>query len=166
MSFIIEDASSIFYDFGAFGTILKDDYDSKALLEQISEKRERPFQVGEYPEVFYYTGKNRAKLITESIDKFPEFELVIDQTINCRNFYVHGSSKKEKLTAEDRSHFSIFFTDTLEFVFAASELIEAGWDIKEWVSKGSCLSHPFARYIHSYPSYSKDLLEKIQGKAK
>lgn len=391
LSFVIEDASSLFYDFDAFGTILTDDYDSKALLEQISENRERPFQVGEYPEVFYYTGKdevfcsdtcwgkisashcpawsmpspdgismknnipvniefehphkfaeavnkfyallgfcetvlgkpqnvtslyvetaegkdshnslevywcmhpeykehlrdsnkphpadvlinggmspdsfsvvlknwlknqnnrqesrarfiqsfrdqnnytidrlvgasnmfdilpdsavggprplcpalakaikacratlnkvpytqerdgvlgalgrvgnhnlktkvkNRAKLITEKIDKFPELELVIDQAINCRNFYVHGASKKEKLTAEDRSHFSIFFTNTLEFVFAASELIEAGWDIKEWVSKGSCLSHPFSRYIHSYPSYSKELLKKIQDKAK
>ncbi|MBL4803926.1 MAG: hypothetical protein JKY71_03600 [Alphaproteobacteria bacterium] len=387
LGFVIEDASSLFYDFDAFGTILKDDYDSKALLEQISETRERSFQVGEHPEIFYFTGKdevfssdtcwgkisashrpawsfpspdgismknnipvniefehphkfeeavnkfyvllgfletilgqpqnvtrlyvetaetkehhdtleiywcmrpeykeylsdrkphpadvlvnggmapdkfssvlkewleiqsdrqesrarfiqsfrnqnnytidrlvgaanmfdilpdnavgspkslcpalsraievcretlnkvprtqerdgvlgalgrvgnhnlktrvkNRAKLITDKIDKFPELELVIDQTINCRNFYVHGPSKKEKLTAEDRSHFSIFFTDTLEFVFAASELIEVGWDIEEWVSKGSCLSHPFARYIHSYPSYSKELLEKVQG---
>ncbi|MGH1404140.1 MAG: HEPN domain-containing protein [Alphaproteobacteria bacterium] len=110
--------------------------------------------------------KHRARLITDQIDKLPELDLVIDQTINCRNFYVHGASKKEKLTAKDRLHFSIFFTDTLEFIFATSELIEAGWDIKEWVSKGSCLSHPFSRYIHGYPANSKQLFDKIMGEAK
>lgn len=102
--------------------------------------------------------KNRAKLITAIIeDRLPELELIIDEAINCRNFYVHGT--EGKLTPEIRNHFSTFFTDTLEFIFGVSDLIEAGWDIKKWVSRESCLSHPFAQYIHGYPMHLKEFKE-------
>jgi hypothetical protein len=59
---------------------------------------------------------------------FPDSYLVLDEAVNCRNHYVHGSRAK----IDDQEHFFEtvpFFTDTLEFVFAASDLIEAGWNI-------------------------------------
>lgn len=94
--------------------------------------------------------KNRAKLVSEKIDsKCPDLELIIDAAISCRNFYVHGA--EGRLSPEICNQFHTFFTDTLEFIFGASDLIEAGWDIKKWVSQPSGLSHPFARYIHGYP---------------
>jgi hypothetical protein len=44
----------------------------------------------------------------------------------------------------------VFFTDTLEFVFATSELIEAGWDMKAWIAHGTSMTHPFGRYWGTY----------------
>jgi Apea-like HEPN len=69
--------------------------------------------------------QGRAKLITNIVkDKFPELDMVVDQAVNCRNYYVHGSPAKFDYGKHiDHVH---FFTDTLEFVFAASDLLEAG----------------------------------------
>ena len=44
----------------------------------------------------------------------------------------------------------VFFTDTLEFVFATSDLIEAGWDVKAWSKTDMTMSHPFGRYLVTY----------------
>jgi hypothetical protein len=35
-------------------------------------------------------------------------------------------------------------------VFAASDLIEAGWDAKAWCATPTSMSHPFGRYRISY----------------
>ena len=43
-----------------------------------------------------------------------------------------------------------FFTDSLEFVFAASDLVEAGWDIAEWSQRDTARTHPFSHYRASY----------------
>lgn len=94
--------------------------------------------------------KNRAKILTEKLpQKFPDIETVIDEAVNCRNYYVHGTSQG-KLTPENRSEFGPFFIDTLEFIFGASDLIEAGWNINRWVEQGSCLTHPYGLYLYGY----------------
>jgi hypothetical protein len=93
--------------------------------------------------------RSRAKLITDVVgDRFPDLELVVDQAIDCRNYYVHGSNSK----IDYSMHFAQvhFFTDTLEFVFAASDLVESGWDITTWITQSSTLSHPFAQYCFNY----------------
>ncbi len=79
---------------------------------------------------------------------FPDLPLVLDESINCRNHYVHGSPAK----IDYRKNFFEtvpFFVGTLEFVFAASELIEAGWKLDAWIG-GSTRSHPFCNYYTSY----------------
>jgi hypothetical protein len=38
----------------------------------------------------------------------------------------------------------------LEFIFAASELVEAGWDVEKWAKQGSCGSHPFGELRQHY----------------
>ena len=39
---------------------------------------------------------------------------------------------------------------SLEFVFAASELIEAGWNIRTFVETPTSMSHPFGAYWVNY----------------
>jgi hypothetical protein len=92
--------------------------------------------------------KHRAKIINDSCDVFPDLNVVIDECINCRNFFVHGA--EGKLSPEQCYKLSGFFTDTLEFVFGASDLIESGWNINEWFSSPSFGNHPFAQYRHEY----------------
>jgi len=104
--------------------------------------------------------KNRAKRLTDVVgDEFPEMGLVIDEAVNCRNYYVH--STKPRKTNYRYEDFISFFTDTLEFIFSVSDLMEAEWDIKEWISQGSTLSHPFGSYVHSYKAAYRELKTSI-----
>jgi hypothetical protein len=109
--------------------------------------------------------RHRAARLVELVgERFPDLLTVVDESVNCRNYYVHGS---ESPFDYDRNFNAvIFFIDTLEFVFAASDLIEAGWDIRSWIQRGTTMSHPFGRYRVSYPialNHLKDLLRKPNG---
>lgn len=104
--------------------------------------------------------RSRAKLITDIVgDRFPELDLVVDQAIDCRNHYVHGSDTK----IDYSKHFYQvqFLTDTLEFVFAASDLVESGWDITAWTKQSSTLSHPFGQYHVNYARQLSELKELL-----
>jgi hypothetical protein len=78
---------------------------------------------------------------------FPEMISVIDQAVDCRNYFVHGGAPR--MNYSENLLVVWFFVDTLEFVFAASDLIEDGWDIGGWNARTS-VSHPFGRYIRNY----------------
>lgn len=98
----------------------------------------------------------RAKLILDRIPaRFPELELVIDEAVDCRNYFVHGS--RAKMDYNDEFGQVVFFTETLEFIFAASDLIECGWNIEEWSKQSSTVSHPFDRIRLDYEPRLKDL---------
>lgn len=81
-------------------------------------------------------------------DRFPHLLFVSSVAIKCRNFYVHGSSgnidfrKVESLMP--------FLTDALEFIFAASDFIEAGWDAQRWAGGGHGWGHSFSRFYVDY----------------
>jgi len=79
---------------------------------------------------------------------FPDLNLVTDEAVNCRNRYVHGTDSK--IDYEKEFDTFVFLTDTLEFVFAASDLLEAGWDIIAWSKIPTSMSHPFGRYRINY----------------
>lgn len=103
--------------------------------------------------------RSRAKLINKIVgDQFPELEMVVGHAVDCRNFYVHGTV--DKIDWGKHSKFVPFFTDTLEFIFAASDLVDAGWEINAWVRRESVLSHPFGQYRHDY-SQQLDKLKKL-----
>ncbi|HTV59434.1 MAG TPA: HEPN domain-containing protein [Verrucomicrobiae bacterium] len=89
--------------------------------------------------------------------QFGELPTVIDEAVNCRNHYVHGTEPRFDYNAN--FHMVTLFTDTLEFVFAASDLIEAGWDAKKWSSAGTVMSHPFARFRINFAKQ----LEQLKG---
>jgi len=83
------------------------------------------------------------------LKRLPHLQLVLDEAVNCRNHFVHGT--KSRIDYEDGLRFTGFFSSALEFVFATSDLIECGWNIEKWVLKGSSLTHPFADFLHNYP---------------
>lgn len=98
----------------------------------------------------------RSKLILDRIPaRFPELELVIDEAVDCRNYFVHGSKAKMDYTNEFDQ--VIFFTEALEFIFAASDLVECGWNIEAWSAQSSTMSHPFDRFRIDYELHLKDL---------
>lgn len=93
--------------------------------------------------------RHRAELLIGVVgDRFPELTTVTDEAVNCRNYYVHGGEAR----FEYGNHLEVcnFLTDTLEFLFAASDLIEAGWDVKAWCATPTSMSHPFGRYRVGY----------------
>lgn len=92
---------------------------------------------------------HRAKLITEaSPDSFTDLKIPCGQAVLCRSHYVHGSAAPINYN-EDAITFA-FLTDTLEFVFAISDLLELGWDLNSWSEKGSSYSHSFGSYRINY----------------
>lgn len=105
--------------------------------------------------------RSRARLITDVVgNRFPDLDLVINQAIDCRNYFVHGS--EAKIDYSTHSSQVIFFTDTLEFIFAASDLLESGWNISHWITRHSTNTHPFSRYCFSYQHRLSELKTLIQ----
>lgn len=99
--------------------------------------------------------RSRVRIIARQVgDLFPDLELVADNAVDCRNYYVHGT--RPKLDYESGESLVTFFTDTLEFVFAVSDLIDAGWNSNECIRRYTTMSHPFGRYR---VSYARDLAE-------
>lgn len=94
--------------------------------------------------------RHRAQWLIDALGaaRFPELLLVTDEAVNSRNYYVHGGEPRFDYSGNCDT--LDFFIDTLEFVFATSDLIEAGWDIKAWSEMPTSMSHPFARYRVNY----------------
>ncbi len=102
----------------------------------------------------------RGKFLEDTVgERFPELFTVTDEAVNCRNHYVHGT--ETRIDYSNEPDLLVFFTNTLEFVFAASDLVEAGWDIKGWSEIPTSMSHLFGRYRVNYAEnlrYLKSLL--------
>ena len=113
-----------------------------------------------------HKARSRGRIMLEAAGEyFPDLNLVLDESINCRNHYVHGGPAK----MDYRSNFLItapFLTNTLEFVFVASDLIEAGWKIKPWLEAGTTMSHPFGTYRVSYKDDLRVLKALLHAAAK
>lgn len=93
--------------------------------------------------------RHRARPLMDAVgSRFPELLTVIDEAVNCRNYYVHGGEPRFDYSANVNA--VRFFVDTLEFVFGASDLIEAGWNVKAWSEVPTTMSHPFAAYRVNY----------------
>jgi hypothetical protein len=92
--------------------------------------------------------RHRAKWIVDATNaRLNEITIVTDEAVNCRNHYVHGTEARFDYS---QSGMLEFFTDALEFVFATSDLIESGWEIKTWSDKGTTMAHPFGRFLVGY----------------
>lgn len=93
--------------------------------------------------------------------KFPELALVAKTAVQCRNFFVHGGSGDFNYAAIEP--LMCFLTDALEFIFAASDLIDAGWDANSWSSKHYGGGHNFTRFRMAYNENLAEL-KKALGK--
>ena len=100
--------------------------------------------------------RRQAGRIVETIgDQFPDLTWVIDEAVACRVYYVHGGQPRFNYNR----HFAsvIFLTRTLEFVFAATDLIQAGWNAKAWSERATVGSHFFSRYLLNYAAELRNL---------
>lgn len=90
-------------------------------------------------------------------NRFPDLDLIAKTAVKFRNFFVHGGSdgfdyaKLEPLMP--------FLTDALEFIFATSDLICAGWNAVAWCDKHYGFGHSFTRFRWSYRT-NADLLKE------
>ena len=92
---------------------------------------------------------HRADIVIEAdADTFQELHLPCRQAVICRNHYVHGS--KGAFDYREKFNEFVFLLNTLEFVFAASELIELGWDYDSWRGKHLGSSHKFGFYVANF----------------
>ena len=106
--------------------------------------------------------RHRVKIITNVIGvTFPDLNFVTDAAVNCRNHYVHGSCGDFRYN--ENFNAVVFFTNTLEFVFAISDLIESGWDAKVWIGTGTVMSHPFGAYKVNYGLCLNNLKELMKN---
>jgi hypothetical protein len=103
---------------------------------------------------------HRALLVNAAVRPLiPEVDFVIGEAVKCRNHYVHGSEPSFDYRGEGRD-LPTFFTDALEFIFGASELIEAGWGMQAWKLRGTG-EHPFADVLRVWPLAVSDLKRLI-----
>ncbi|MFG0598410.1 HEPN domain-containing protein [Delftia sp. WSY_9] len=92
---------------------------------------------------------------------FPELEFVGKIAVNCRNYFVHGGASASAAQVFDSQ--MPFLTETLEFVFVASDLIECGWSPNEWHRKGRGLGHKFSRYAMAYEQNLAELKKALKA---
>lgn len=86
---------------------------------------------------------------------FPDLQIPAMVAVKCRNFFVHGSS--DGIDYSKVEPLLPFLTDTLEFVFAASDFIDAGWNAKRWSSSPYGWGHSFTRYRAEYATALAEL---------
>ena len=103
---------------------------------------------------------HRADIVTHGDPtRFSELQLPCRQAVLCRNHFVHGSERAFDYWKETGAF--VFLVDTLEFVFAVSDLIELGWDYKVWCGTGFSHTHSFASYNVNYEMNVRRLKELI-----
>ena len=75
--------------------------------------------------------EHRAEIVLEGFgsDKLEQLEAVIPLAIGCRNHYTHGPADRSSGDV-DYANFEVvrFLTETLEFIYGASELLRCGWN--------------------------------------
>nr|VFK50635.1 MAG: hypothetical protein BECKTC1821D_GA0114238_11157 [Candidatus Kentron sp. TC] len=91
--------------------------------------------------------------------RFDELKYVVKIAVQCRNYFVHGGSDFNFRAIEP---FMGFLTDALEFVFAASDLIEAGWDAARWNNDSHGDGHTFARFRSIYEIQLRELRRAME----
>lgn len=105
----------------------------------------------------------RARYVEKEVgDKVPDIgEEVTETAVACRHYYVHGPNpeKKKKIDYDKEEGICVFLMETLEFIFVASDLIEAGWKIRHWYENSFRMDHPFGLYLFRY----KPRLERLKA---
>lgn len=89
----------------------------------------------------------RSKIVNDAVGShLPGLNDVLRIALKARNFFVHGVDYGHKYFQE----LFEFLTDTLEFVFIASDLIECGWDARTWIESEPSYGNSMAGYVYSY----------------
>lgn len=75
---------------------------------------------------------------------------------------MHGS--KPKLSVVATRNLMFLFTDTLEFIFVTSELVECGWNFNRWIKRLGGRGR-FREYIRNYDNALKEVKETAQDQS-
>ena len=106
--------------------------------------------------------RHRAQLFTGIFgNALPEIDFVINSAVDLRHLWVHGAEEKPKRQRLVTS--CSFLTDTLEFVFCISDLVELGWDLSSWVRQNHLGYHRFLQYFHNYSYELAELKKRWSG---
>ncbi len=91
----------------------------------------------------------RYKLLPENVkQKLPDIDKVFRKTVEYRNNILHRADPSDY-----QDNLLPFLTQTLEFIFAASDLVESGWNMETWADKDEGnQSHNFRSFIQNYES--------------
>lgn len=89
----------------------------------------------------------------------PQLDELLIIGLKARNFYVHGTDYGH----QHYEDLTIFLTNTMEFVFLASDLVECGWNLAKWADGEPSSGHPMASYLYSYKS---DIIKFNSAKAR
>ena len=105
----------------------------------------------------------RSRLVKNAIShNLENIDYITDQAVELRNLYVHGD--KSNGSRKKLMKFLPLLTDTLEFVFCASDLIELEWDFLSWYEASKSKKHPLGIYIHyTYPDQSERFLAYLRA---
>lgn len=104
--------------------------------------------------------KYRAGLIVGYLPKnMDSIYEIVDLAVDCRNYFVHGRGKRKNVEGYEKC--KVFLTDTLEFVFLASELVGCGWSIDMWMNKRVKGWHPFCDYLAGYGENAKKCMNSL-----
>ncbi|MFC3460057.1 ApeA N-terminal domain 1-containing protein [Massilia haematophila] len=139
--------------------------ESVAIFESLPKTDFRDSMLGHFkrlkkpslPAKVYY----RSSLICSRMaEPLPNLNDVLRIGCRFRNFLVHGDPKFPYRKYESLLP---FLTDTLEFVFAASDLIDAGWDIEQWCVDNIWGNHKFTIYRRDYPQWIEVFMTAKNG---
>lgn len=111
--------------------------------------------------------QHRAAIVANALpDGLDHLAAIVDEAVRCRNHYVHGSPGS--FDYEENWQYMAFLTRALEFLFAASDLIEAGWDARQWRSAKMIHSHPFGTLLHEWPVSAAEVvrLRSLRSKSR
>lgn len=100
------------------------------------------------------------RLTASAGSKFSQLDQVLRKAVDARNYYVHGTSVSDKKLKFFREMMT-FHTDALEFVFASTELLDAGWDYGGWASGGTSMSHPLGEFAANYRLRVDEYISKL-----
>jgi len=104
---------------------------------------------------------HRADIVESKLSEaFPDLPFVANLAVRCRNIFVHGRAGKLKLQTIEP--FVPFLTDTLEFIFAASDLIDCGWDAQRWLTSHIGNGHSFSRLRWDYTAQLTVLKQAVE----
>lgn len=106
---------------------------------------------------------HRAQIVKDRIPQLTnEIDRVLILAVKTRNYFVHGS---DDFNYQKYENFLPLFTDALEFIFSASDLIECGWDPRPWLNTRPSHGHSYAAFVNTYRKEINSL-KLIEGEAK
>lgn len=137
---------------------------SKALFRKLPDGDERESLLRALGRIGHATLKqkvrHRAGIIAGATsNRFPSIDWICEQAVECRNHFVHGSSVTFPLNGPWNA--IGFLTDTLDFVFVASDLIECGWNIDRFLGNPNTGSQALGHYCANYNANLQRLRDSI-----